>query len=458
MHCYRYVVESMQRGRDIIVYRPVAIFILLCAVINTNRAEADQYDSVDNSSAQAMRDSLHEIIDDHTRFPYTSAATDTWDVLEIADEDQDKPDNIITIYRNATFLKLHGGNDFYNREHTWPKSYGFPNNGPSPNYPYTDMHHLFLSDVDYNFNRSNKPYDNCDSGCLENATVANNDRGGVGVGYPGDSNWTDGDFTNGRWETWSGRRGDVARALMYMDVRYEGGTHGLSGFPEPDLILTDNRNLMDQSNTGENEAVGYMGLLSVLLQWHKEDPVDLVEIQHHETVASFQGNRNPFIDHPEWAACVFENVCQEFQINAGLNDAWFNPETNGQGFFITVFPNLGYVSLAWFTYDTTLPEEGAEANLGDPGHRWITAIGPINGNRAVMNIDITSGGLFDRQSEVEHTEPAGADGTITLTFENCSSGTVEYDIKTINRQGSVPIQRVAGDNIALCEVLQDHTE
>ena len=51
-------------------------------------------------------------------------------------------------------------------------------------------------------------------------------------------------------------------------------------------------------------------------------------------------------------------------MNASLNDAWFNPQTNGQGFFITVFPNLGYVSLAWFTYDTTLPEEGEQANLG----------------------------------------------------------------------------------------------
>ena len=52
-----------------------------------------------------------------------------------------------------------------------------------------------------------------------------------------------------------------------------------------------------------------MGLLSVLLQWQKEDPVDLIEFQHHEAVASFQGNRNPFIDHPEWAECVFEGVC-----------------------------------------------------------------------------------------------------------------------------------------------------
>ena len=433
--------------------RTVVLVVLLSFVFSPAWSVSGYYDTVDNSSPQAMRDSLHEIIDDHTRFPYTSSNTDTWDVLEIADENQDNSNNIITIYRNTTYMKLHGGNNFYNREHTWPKSYGFPDNGPSLNYPYTDMHHLFLSDIDYNFNRSNKPYDQCSPVCLGHPTQPNNDRGGVDGAYPGDSNWTEGDFTDGKWETWKGRRGDVARAMMYMDVRYAGGTHGITGSSEPDLILTDDRNLMKQSNTGENEAVGYMGLLSVLLQWHKEDPVDLIETRHHETVASFQGNRNPFIDHPEWAGCVFENTCHTFRINAGLNDAWYNPETDGQGFFITVFPELGAVSLAWFTYDTALPPEGAPANLGDPGHRWITAVGPITGNQAVLNIDITSGGIFDAQSEVDHTEPPGADGTITLTFEDCNSALVAYDITSINRQGSVPIQRVANDNIELCEAL-----
>ena len=143
----------------------------------------------------------------------------------------------------------------------------------------------------------------------------------------------------------------------------------------------------------------------------------------------------------------------EFVMNAGLNDAWFNPVTSGQGFFINVFPELGFVSLAWFTYDTSLPEDGATANLGDAGHRWLTAIGTIEGDSSTMNIDITSGGLFDTTTTIKHTDPAGSDGSITLSFESCSGGLVEYDIPSINRQGSVPIERVADDNIALCEAL-----
>lgn len=154
---------------------------------------------------------------------------------------------------------------------------------------------------------------------------------------------------------------------------------------------------------------------------------------------------------------VFDiDVNDGFSINAGLNDAWFDPVTNGQGFFITVFADLGYVSLAWFTYDTELPPYNAEANLGNPGHRWMTAVGPIVGNQAIMNIEMTSGGLFDTATEIERTDPAGSDGTIVLTFYNCNSGTVEYEIASINQQGTVPIKRVAADNIALCEMFNNN--
>ena len=133
-----------------------------------------------------------------------------------------------------------------------------------------------------------------------------------------------------------------------------------------------------------------------------------------------------------------------------MNDAWYNPETDGQGFFITVFPDLGKVSLAWFTYDTELPPEDAVANLGDAGHRWLTALGPIEGNQANMEIEMTSGGNFATATEIKRA----LDGTIILTFDSCNSGTVKYDIPSINKQGTVPIQRVADDNVVLCEALK----
>lgn len=263
-------------------------------------APSGYYDSVDTSSATALRNSLHLIIDDHQRYPYTSTATDTWDILEDADEDPDNSNNVIDIYLNASYSKAGGGNSDYNREHSWPKSYGFPDDG-SDNYPYTDAHHLFISNDSYNSSRSDKPYDTCDSDCTEKPTEYNN---GVGSGSD-ESNWTSGSHTDGVWQVWSERQGNIARALMYMDVRYEGGTHGVTGYSEPDLILTDDRTLMDSSQTGDNESIGYMGLKSVLLEWHKNDPVDAAEMLRNDRVYSYQGNRNPFVDHPEYVDVIF---------------------------------------------------------------------------------------------------------------------------------------------------------
>ena len=146
---------------------------------------------------------------------------------------------------------------------------------------------------------------------------------------------------------------------------------------------------------------------------------------------------------------------QPFKINAALSDAWYDPETDGQGFFITVLPDLGVMVLAWFTYDTVLPPEDATSNLGDPGNRWITTAGAYADDQAVLNIVLTSGGIFDTPGGVERTDPPGSDGTLVVTFDSCNSGTVEYNIPSINRQGIVPIQRVAIDNIniAACEAL-----
>ena len=93
------------------------------------------------------------------------------------------------------------------------------------------------------------------------------------------------------------------------------------------------------------------------------------------------------------------------------------------------------------------------ANLGDAGHRWLTAIGPITDNQVMMKITMTPGGIFDTATEIERTDPPGSDGTIILTFDGCNSGIVEYDIPSINRQGVVPKVRVADDNVVICEVL-----
>jgi hypothetical protein len=139
-------------------------------------------------------------------------------------------------------------------------------------------------------------------------------------------------------------------------------------------------------------------------------------------------------------------------INAGMNDAWYDPTTNGQGLLMTVFSESKQMFVAWFTYDVERPAQDVTAILGDPGHRWLTAQGPYEGNTANLTIFVTKGGTFDSAEPAASTDPAG-DGTMTVTFKDCETGIATYEIASLGISGEVPIQRIVNDNAALCETL-----
>ena len=276
-----------------------------------NRTNAvDYYAGVDSTDGDVLRMSLHSAIQNHTRYPYSSSETDTWDVLEDADEDPTNSSNVLTIYKNSSEVKFGGGVGAYNREHTWPSSLGFPDqeDGLGPSYPYTDCHHLRLANVGYNSDRGSRAFGKCSAACTERVTDVNNGHGGGSGVYPGNSNWVTGaDGGTGTWEAWGHRKGDVARSIFYMDLRYEGGNHDITGYPEPNLELTDDTGLI--VGTGSNTTgTAYMGRLAVLLEWHAQDPPDADERARNEVVYGYQGNRNPFVDHPEWVGCIYEDV------------------------------------------------------------------------------------------------------------------------------------------------------
>ena len=149
---------------------------------------------------------------------------------------------------------------------------------------------------------------------------------------------------------------------------------------------------------------------------------------------------------------IIVTEADSFKINAGMNDAWYNPATDGQGFFVTVFPNIQKMFLGWFTYDVELPDPDITATIGDPGQRYMTAFGDISGDTATLQVDLVTGGIFDSAEPVPSHQP---DGTITIKFnDDCITGELTYDIIAANVAGVIPIQRIAGDNIALCKALQ----
>ena len=282
---------------------------------------SDYYLEVKTNSGAALRKSLHEKIDDHLTHPYSAVGTDAWDILEEAQRNSEKAGNYIRdIYRDKDF-KISQAFKPYNREHSWPKSYGFPAEG-SANLPHNDCHAMFLADGGYNSSRGNRPYQYCTENCIEKPTDH------------GDMNLMDHDV----WETWAGRRGDVARALFYMDIRYEGGKNATTNHWEPDLRLTDSASQIIASKV--NRKIAYMGFLSVLLEWHQQDPPDAFETQRNDTIYSYQGNRNPFIDHPEWAECVYLDLCDGWSDLVAtplyFTELHYDNSGNDQGEFIEI--------------------------------------------------------------------------------------------------------------------------
>lgn len=141
-----------------------------------------------------------------------------------------------------------------------------------------------------------------------------------------------------------------------------------------------------------------------------------------------------------------------FAINPGLNDAWYNPATDGQGLLFTVFPETQLMFVAWFTFDTERPPEDTPSGIGEPGHRWLIASGPYSGDTATLTVYISEGGVFDAANPAPVTDPAG-DGTMIIEFADCTAGIVSYEITSAGLSGEIPIQRVAPDNVSLCEDL-----
>ena len=147
----------------------------------------------------------------------------------------------------------------------------------------------------------------------------------------------------------------------------------------------------------------------------------------------------------------FRTEAAGFAFNAGYNDAWFDPNTAGQGFFINVFPDQGSLFVANFTFDTERPPGDVTAILGEPGHRWLTAQGPYNGGTATLSVTLTQGGVFDSsQPAVENVLDYGS---YTLEALGCDSILLTYDLPAIPRQRTIELERVVKDNVAVCEAL-----
>jgi len=222
-----------------------------------------------------LKGTLNQIINSHVAYSYTPCV---WEILEEADEDPTNSANVIAFYTGRSIPKSRrdtgsGDQDAWNREHVWPKSKGFPNQGQDA---HTDAHHIRAADRSVNTDRSNNDY--AEGGEL-------------------DEECTECREGDGTWEPPSRVKGDAARMMFYMAVRYEGNDQS----DTPDLELVDR-----VTDTGEP----HFGKLCTLVAWNSQDPVSPEERHRNDVVYSWQGNRNPFIDHPEFVQLIWGEECR----------------------------------------------------------------------------------------------------------------------------------------------------
>ena len=244
-----------------------------------NTYTGSYYDNLNTDlEGSAFRAELAELITDtHTKYTsYDGLAN----AFKVADADPDNNGNVIWFYTGTSvpFSAFGGNPGSTNREHVWPKDGG--DAFPEKSGPGSDAHHLRPTETQLNSTRGSKNFDEV-AQTSANVVKENGSSGYGNSAYGADALcYSSGSF----FYPAKGYRGATARILFYMQTRW--GDH----------------NLEFVDGAGSSKTIGK---ISTLLKWHLEEPPTEEEIRRNEAVFGLQGNRNPFIDHPEYAAQIY---------------------------------------------------------------------------------------------------------------------------------------------------------
>ncbi len=345
------------------------------------------YDELDTSkNGTAFRSALASLLKS-THKTYTSYSDLEW-VFETADADPDRPGYIIWFY-TGTSVKASGfgsGNGSTNREHVWPKNGGSA--FPEKTGPGSDAHHLRPTEAQLNSTRGSLSF-----GEVSQTTgniVKENGKTNYGS-TPDELCYKSGSF----FYPAKGYRGATARILMYMQVRWG-----------------DEYQLKFVTGAGSNKTIGD---IETLMKWHLEEPPTEAEKRRNEAVFKVQGNRNPFIDHPEYASKIFCNDGQSYNsVLRQVVETYGDYDANGnQGGGSGTTPTVGSVVLSV-----------ASLSLGIGESRTVTAAFTPAG---------TTGELiwYSDNASIASVSSAGvitahANGSVTITAALKSNPTI-YD-------------------------------
>ena len=263
----------------------LSICVLVCALgcwigvfspsTSTEIADAATYDSYyadlnENLTGTAFRAELASLITSTHRYNPTYDGLRS--IFDESDADPNKSGNILWFY-TGTSVSFNGSfNTGTNREHVWPKNAG--NAFPETSDAGSDAHHLRPTNSSLNSTRSNNSFGEVPQ-TVGNIVEENGSSSYENLCYQANNTFYPG----------KGYRGATARILMYVQTRWG-----------------DKYNLSFVLGNGNNKTIGD---IEDLFKWHLEEPPTAEEIARNEAVYAVQGNRNPFIDHPEYAEMIY---------------------------------------------------------------------------------------------------------------------------------------------------------
>ena len=284
------------------------IFTAICGSIFSLLADMprDYYpNSLEGKNGAELKTELHNLLKNHTRLPYGSRDYNqiacTWTVFKKSDV---RPNGKVwDMYSNNSynFSNGAGATKGMNIEHSVPKSWwgdAYDETAtPLTRFKYDgsyDLHHLTPSDAAANTAKSNYPLGEVDSPLFDNGVTK------VGTGQ------ANGRATN-LFEPADEYKGDFARMYLYFVTCYQDYSWKSSAL-----------SMFAQNSYPTLNAYGQ----SLLLKWHRQDPVSQKEIDRNNAVYSFQGNRNPFIDYPNMVEYIWgDSTNYEFSFSGQSTSA-----------------------------------------------------------------------------------------------------------------------------------------
>ncbi len=243
----------------------LSTFLLLAAATANAEAPIGYYNAAEGKSNTALRTALEGIIDNHTAISYD----DLEEYYPDIDARIDDPDLVWDIYSTCEFSFSNANCsqkavcDCWNKEHTVPQSW-FNKKAPMK----SDLFHVLPTDARVNNFRGNLAYGEVS----DHSTPVCNDSHALG--------WR----SSSAFEPVDEFKGDIARIYFYMATRYASNCSGWSG------------GMFGSDANGFKSSVATM-----LIKWHRNDPVSEKETLRNDAVYKYQKNRNPFVDHPELA-------------------------------------------------------------------------------------------------------------------------------------------------------------